>query len=143
MHKPGIDDTHEERRLLTSIIAHIPSGVFWKGRDFRYRGCNQAFARSAGVDRPEDIVGKTDYELAWEKEQADYFRACDRLVMEENRALLNIEEVERQADGRQAILLTSKVPLRDDEGRVCGVLGIDTDISHLKQVENELRQIRA
>jgi PAS domain S-box-containing protein len=132
----------EERRLLTSIIAHIPSGVFWKDRDFRYQGCNKAFAHSAGVARPEDIVGKTDYELAWEQEQADYFRVCDRQVMEEDRPLLEIEEVERQADGRQAILLTSKVPLHDKDGQVCGVLGIDTDISHLKQVENELRQIR-
>lgn len=133
----------EEQRLLDSIITHIPSGVYWKGRDFRYRGCNNAFARSAGVERPADIVGKTDYELAWEKQQADYFRACDRRVMEEHRALLNIEEQERQADGRQAILLTSKVPLLDESGHTCGVLGIDTDISELKRVENELRQARA
>ncbi|MBN1489003.1 MAG: PAS domain S-box protein [Phycisphaerae bacterium] len=133
----------EERHLLTHIIAHIPSGVFWKDRDFRYLGCNEAFARSAGVARPDDIVGKTDYELAWEKEQADYFRTCDRRVMEEDRPLLNIEEVERQADGRQAILLTSKVPLHAADGQVCGVLGIDTDISELKRVEAELRQIRS
>ena len=133
----------EEHRLLTSIIAHIPSDVYWKGRSFRYRGCNEAFARSAGVEHPEDIVGKSDYELAWEQRQTDYFRACDRRVMEENRPLLNIEEVERQADGRQAVLLTSKVPLTDAEGRVTGVLGIDTDISELKRVETELRRVRA
>ncbi len=141
--KRAEDALLEERRLLTSIIAHIPSGVFWKSREFTYKGCNEAFARSAGVDRPEDIVGKSDYELAWEREQADYFRACDRQVMEEDRPLLNIEEVERQADGRQAILLTSKVPLHDKDGRVCGVLGIDTDISELKEVEKALRQARA
>lgn len=146
--RPGDDGKRgdarvEERSLLTSIVAHIPSGVFWKGRDFKYQGCNEAFARSAGVTCAEDIVGKTDYELAWEHQQADYFRACDRKVMEEDCPLLNLEEVERQADGRQALLLTSKVPLHDAEGRVCGVLGIDTDITHLKQVENELRQTRA
>lgn len=141
--KQAEDALLDERRLLTSIIAHIPSGVFWKNRDFRYGGCNEAFARSAGVERPEDIVGKTDYELAWEKQQADYFRDCDRRVMEEDRALLNIEEIERQADGRQAILRTSKVPLHSEDGQVSGVLGIDTDISDLKQVENELRLIRA
>ena len=141
--KRAEDALVEERRLLTSIIAHIPCGVFWKSRQFRYRGCNEAFARSAGVERPVDIVGRTDYELAWDRDQADYFRACDRQVIEENQPLLNIEEVERQADGRQAILLTSKVPLNDAEGRVCGVLGIDTDISELKEVENELRRTRA
>lgn len=134
--------THE-RQLLATIVAHIPSGVYWKDRQFRYGGCNEAFAHSAGVARPEDIVGRTDYELAWEKSQTDYFRSCDRRVMEEGRPMLNIEEVERQADGRQAILLTSKVPLRDDQGRVWGVLGIDTDISELKRVEEELRRAQA
>ena len=115
--KRAEDALVEERRLLTSIIAHIPCGVFWENRQFRYRGCNEAFTRSADVERPADIVGKTDYELAWDRDQADYFRACDRQVMEENQPLLNIEEVERQADGRQAILLTSKVPLNDADGR--------------------------
>ncbi len=134
--------THE-RQLLATIVAHIPSGVYWKDRQFRYGGCNEAFAHSAGVARPEDIIGRTDYELAWEKSQTDYFRSCDRRVMEEGRPMLNIEEVERQADGRQAILLTSKVPLRDDQGQVWGVLGIDTDISELKRVEEELRRAQA
>lgn len=133
----------EQQQLLLSIVSNIPSGVFWKGRDFRYRGCNEAFARSAGVARPQDIVGKTDYELAWDADQADYFRACDHRVMEENRPMLNIEEIERQADGRQAVLLTSKVPLHDRVGNVWGVLGIDTDISELKRVEAELRQVQA
>jgi len=133
----------EQGKLLAGLLANIPSGVFWKGRDFRYQGCNEAFARSAGLKRSEDIVGKTDYELAWDRDQADYFRACDRQVMEENRPMYNIQETERQADGRQAILLTSKVPLLDAEGRVWGLLGIDTDISELKRVEAELRQIKA
>jgi len=141
--KRAEDELLQQQQLVTNIIKLIPSGVFWKGRDFAYLGCNEAFARSAGVTRPEEIVGKTDYELAWDPDQADYFRACDRQVMENDQPMLNLQEVERQADGRQAILLTSKVPLHDADGKVCGVLGIDTDISHLKEVEAELRQIQA
>ncbi len=132
----------QQGKLLAGLLANIPSGVFWKGRDFRYQGCNEAFARSAGVKRSEDIVGRSDYELAWDRDQADYFRACDRQVMEEKRPMYNIQETERQADGRQAVLLTSKVPLLDAEGRVWGLLGIDTDICELKRVEAELRQIK-
>ena len=132
----------QQGKLLASLLANIPSGIFWKGRDFTYRGCNEAFARSAGVERPEDIVGRSDYELAWEPNQADYFRACDRQVMEEARPMYNIQEPERQADGRQAILLTSKVPLLDADGRVWGILGIDTDISELKRAEAELREMK-
>jgi two-component system sensor kinase FixL len=140
--KAGEQRVVQQSRLLAELLANIPSGVFWKGCDFAYQGCNEAFARAAGVRRPEDIVGCTDYDLPWDGEQADYFRACDRQVMEENQPLYNIQETERQADGRQATLLTSKVPLLDADGRVWGLLGIDTDISELKRVEAELRQIQ-
>ncbi|MBM4087987.1 MAG: PAS domain S-box protein [Planctomycetes bacterium] len=141
--KQAEDRLIQQGKLLAGILANIPCGIFWKGRDFKYQGCNEAFARSAGVARPEDIVGRNDYELAWDVDQADTFRACDRRVMEENRPMYNIQETERQADGRQAILLTSKVPLQDADGRVWGLLGVDTDISELKRVEAELRQIKA
>ena len=132
----------QQGKLLAGLLANIPSGIYWKGRDFKYQGCNQAFARSAGVERPEDIIDRSDYELAWDPDQTDYFRACDRQVMEQARPMYNIQEIERQADGRQAILLTSKVPLLDANGGVWGLLGIDTDISELKRVEAELRQIK-
>jgi PAS domain S-box-containing protein len=132
----------QQGRLLAGILANIPCGVFWKGIDFKYQGCNEAFARSAGVTRSDDILGRSDYELAWDRDQADYFRACDQQVIEQNRPMYNIQEAERQADGRQAILLTSKVPLLAADGSVRGVLGIDTDISELKGVEAELRQIK-
>lgn len=137
------DALRKQTTLLDNIITHIPGAVYWKDRQCLYGGCNNAFARKAGIDSPEQIVGKSDYDLAWKREEADYFRECDRQVMEEDRPLLNVEEPERQADGRQAILLTSKVPLRDEQGRVCGVLGIDTDVSDLKRVEAELRQMHA
>ncbi|MBN1967696.1 MAG: PAS domain S-box protein [Anaerolineae bacterium] len=140
--KRAEDALQSQRELLDSIITHIPCGVYWKDREGRYQGCNAAFARAAGVPRPDDIVGKNDYELAWDREQAEWFRSCDERVLATGEALLNIEEAERQADGRVAQLLTSKVPLRDTGGQVCGVLGIDTDISELKAAEAKLRQAR-
>ncbi len=136
------DALRAQRALLDKIITHIPCGVYWKDRELRYRGCNAEFARAAGVPQPADIVGRTDFELAWERAQAEWFRSCDERVLTSGEALLNIEEAERQADGRVALLLTSKVPLRDAEGQVCGVLGIDTDISELKAAEAELRRAR-
>ncbi len=134
------DALRAQGALLDGIITHIPSGVYWKDRAGRYRGCNAAFAQAAGVARPADIVGKTDYDLAWEPQQTRWFRECDERVMRTAEPLLNIEEAERQADGRVALLLTSKVPLRDAEGQVCGVLGVDTDITELKAAEAELRR---
>lgn len=141
--KQAEDALRAQRALLDTIITHIPCGVYWKDRALRYGGCNAEFARAAGVAQPDEIVGKTDYELAWDREQTEWFRHCDERVLASGEALLNIEEVERQADGRVARLLTSKVPLRAADGQVCGVLGVDTDITALKAVEAELRRTQA
>src|SRR5262249_22161965 len=72
----------KQQALLKSIIAHIPYSVFWKDRNCVMLGCNENVARDAGVKSPEDLIGKTDYEMPWTKEQADFFVQCDREVMD-------------------------------------------------------------
>ncbi len=135
-------ELREQRDLLTNVLEHIPHFVFWKDRDSRYLGCNHNFARVAGMGRPADLIGKTDYELPWKPEEADFFVSCDRRVMESGQPLLNIEEPLRRADGEARVLLTSKVPLRDAQGQIPGVLGIFNDITDLKRGEQELQRAK-
>jgi PAS domain S-box-containing protein len=130
----------EQREIFENVLAHIPHSVFWKDRDSVFLGCNENFAREAGVSGPEQIVGKTDYDLPWTKEQADFYVQCDREVISTDRIRRNIEEPARRADGSEAMLLTSKTPLRDRNGAVIGVLGIYADITELKQMEETLRR---
>src|ERR1017187_1306288 len=60
------------RQMLQLVLDHIPQRVFWKDREGRYLGCNNACASDAGVPTPPDIVGKTDYDLRW-KATADRY----------------------------------------------------------------------
>ena len=53
------------QNMLMEIFNAIPQHVFWKDRESRYLGCNRLFAVAAGMGGPEDIVGKTDYDLPW------------------------------------------------------------------------------
>ena len=126
--------------LLKNILDNIPHFVFWKDRDSVFQGCNLNFAQVAGLDAPEDIVGKTDFDMVWEKEEAEFYRQCDQEVMESGEPLLDIEEPQLQDDGKNAILLTSKVPLRNAVGDVVGILGIFADITDQKALEKQLRQ---
>gem|GEM_PF-3207156 len=130
----------EQSELLRHIISTVPHCVFWKDRNSIYLGCNQNFATDAGLENPEDIIGKTDFDLAWKKEESEFYVKCDRDVMESGDAMLNIEEPQLQADGKEATLLTSKVPLRDADGAVVGVLGIYANITQLKHAEAALRE---
>ncbi len=134
----ALEESQEELRiqkdLLSHIISNIPAFVFWKDRKSRYLGCNEVFAKSAGVDYPEDLIGKSDYDLIWQNE-APVYRQDDQRVMEGGEQLLNFEEPQTREDGSQITLLTSKVPLKDPQGSVIGVLGIYTDITERKALE--------
>ncbi len=130
----------EQGAFLRNVLSNVPYYVFWKDKEFIYRGCNDNFARVAGVGSPENIIGKTDYELPWKKEEADGYRKCDIEVITTGRPLQNIEESQLLADGRQVAVLTSKVPLRDAKGEIVGVLGVYADITTLKETERRLRE---
>jgi rsbT co-antagonist protein RsbR len=128
-----------QRAMLQLIIDSLPGAVFWKNRDLIYQGCNQFFASVAGVGTPTHIVGKSDYDLAWKTEEADWFRDTDQRVMTADVPEYHIIEPQQQADGKQAWLDTNKIPLHDDRGNVIGILGTFEDITERKQMEERLR----
>jgi len=130
----------ETRQMLQTILNTIPQRVFWKDLNGRYLGCNLAFAKDAGLSSPEEVVGKTDYDLEWRKD-ADRYVADDREVIETGRAKLEYEEEQTRPDGTRAYLLTSKVPLRNQDGRVIGILGTYTDITEHKKREQKMEEM--
>ncbi|MFH5805276.1 PAS domain S-box protein [Alienimonas sp. DA493] len=114
----------------------LPQRVFWKDRDLVYRGCNRAFARDAGLTEPAEIVGKTDFELCWSREESEQFRANDRAIIESGEPRHFIEP-QHNASGLERWLDTRKQPLRDGDGRVVGVLGTYLEVAPSEQVERE------
>jgi len=132
-----------QRDLFDSVLSNVPASIFWKDRNSAYLGVNERFVQDTGLGGSQEIIGKTDYDLAWTREQADFYRACDRAVMESGEAMLNIEESQRQGNGEKVELLTNKVPLRDEQGRVAGLLGIYMDITRRKLAETTLRKSEA
>jgi two-component system, cell cycle sensor histidine kinase and response regulator CckA len=134
----GTDQTAAEE-MLQMVMDSIPQYIFWKNRHFVYLGCNRNFAQAAGVGEPEKIKGKTDYDLAWKKEEADFFRECDRRVMENDQPEYHIIEPQYQAGGKQAWLDTNKIPLHDSDGNVVGILGTYEDITERIKTEEALK----
>jgi PAS domain S-box-containing protein len=133
-------ENKKQWNLFETVLANVPASIFWKDRNSVYLGANNRFAQDAGLRNPDELIGKTDYDMAWTQEEADFYRQCDREVMESGHPLLNIEESQRQANGKEVYLLTNKVPLRDESGDIYGMLGIYMDISERKQAEMALRE---
>jgi PAS domain S-box-containing protein len=128
--------------LLRLVMSNIPLAIFWKDRDLVYLGCNKVFANDAGVTSPDEIIGKTDYDMPWQ-DQADLYRADDYAVLENGEARLNYEEPQTTSDGSTIWLRTSKIPMRDAEGNVVAVLGMYEDITRRKQAEEAIRSEKA
>ncbi|MFK8183128.1 MAG: PAS domain-containing protein [Phormidesmis sp.] len=131
----------EAKQLLQLVMDTLPEAIFWKDRNSVYLGCNRNFADDAGLANPQDIIGKTDYDMPWEKEESDFFRECDRKVMLANQAEIGIVEPQLQADGTQAWLETNKAPLHNSEGNVIGILGTYQNITGRKQAEIALQEM--
>lgn len=128
----------EARRLLRGVLDTVPVRVFWKDRDGRFLGSNLPFAKDAGLNSPDELIGKSDFEMSW-REQAELYRADDREVMASGCPKVGYEETQTTPSGEQIWLRTSKTPLKDAAGNIIGVLGTYEDITPAKRAEQVLR----
>jgi len=111
------------------VLDEEPEFVFWKDLNSVYLGCNRSFADAAGLGSPEEVVGKTDFDLAWTDGEADFYREVDRRVMETGVPEYHIIESQFRADRRRTWVDTSKIPYFDNQGSVAGILGVYSDIT--------------
>lgn len=127
----------DAQKLLQLVLDTIPVRLFWKDLNLVYLGCNQLFAQDAGCHGPEELIGADDYSIGW-KEQAEKYRQDDLEVMSSGKPRWNFEEIQTTPEGKQITLSTSKVPLRDADNTIIGVLGAYEDITQRKWAEEEL-----
>jgi two-component system aerobic respiration control sensor histidine kinase ArcB len=125
------------QEYISDIIRYSPGFIYLKDTQFKYLICNENFAKVAGLDSPEKIKGKTDYDLVWKETQADLFRQSDIEALS-GIPKINFEEPQLQADGSTKILLANKVPLYDSQKNVIGILGNYLDITQRKKLEKDL-----
>jgi PAS domain S-box-containing protein len=129
------------QHMLETVMNNIPQGVFWKDRNSVYLGCNRVVLQARGFDRPEQIVGQTDFDLpGLEPEDAALLVQKDREVMDSGQPMLGIVEPMNLADGSTIWLESSKLPMHDAEGRIVGILGTWQDITERRRLEEQLRQ---
>jgi rsbT co-antagonist protein RsbR len=128
--------------MLRLVIDNLPQTIFWKDRNLTYLGCNRRFALDAGIATPEEVVGKTDFDMPW-VEPAEQFRADDQQVLATDTPQYNIEVPIRKAAGVRGWLRTSKISLHNHTGEIIVLLGMYEDITALKEHQQELQTFKA
>ncbi len=133
-----LTEQQQENLTFDDLISYAPGLFYWKDANSVYQGCNDEFARLAGLASRFDVVGKTDHDLHWKDRAAEYIET-DKQVIKAGKADLGREEVIGTANGHTITALTNKVPLLDNANQVIGVLGITVDITKQKEIEKDLK----
>lgn len=127
--------------MLRDVLNTIPVRVFWKDRDSCFLGCNIQFARDAGFDSPEQIIGKKDSDIVSEETAARY-RVDDLSVLETRVPKLNYVEKHIDRNGKEhKWLRSSKIPLLDNDSNLYGILGCYEDVTESRLLSQELEYL--
>jgi len=137
--KKAEQELNYERYLLNTLMDNIPDHIYFKDNKSRFIRVNRATANIFGLSDPSQAEGKTDYDFFTEEHAEPAFK--DELeVMRTGKLLINKEEKETFPGGVYKWASTTKVPLKDEEGKIIGTIGISRDITNSKQAEEELLQ---
>ncbi len=130
----------EERNLLWTLIDHLPDWIYVKDTQGHFVIANTTIAQFVGAVSPNDLIGKQSHDL-FPDEISEKFSADDRAVIESGQSLRNQEEqIVNHVTGTTSWILTTKVPFRDQHGKIVGLVGIDRDITERIQMEQRVRE---
>jgi len=127
----------DERNLLRRVIDSLPDSIYVKDADGCYLLGNLAHAHRLGLASPTDAIGRRSSDFFTDA-VARGFQADDVQVMETGQSIMNRHESVGEGLGSLKWLSTTKVPLRDAQGRIIGVIGIGRDITARKNAEEKL-----
>ena len=128
----------QDRYLLGTFLDNIPDHVYFKDVDSRFIRISKSIVNWFGLDDPMQMIGKTDFDF-FAEEHARPAYEDEQEVMRSGQPAVK-EEKETWPDGRETWVLTTKMPLRDEDGRIVGTFGISKDITERKQAEKVLQE---
>ena len=130
-----------EENLLRAFLKHIPDGVYFKDRDSRFVRISRSLAARFGLKDPSDAIQKTDFDM-FSPEHAKQAFNDEQEIVRTGKPIIEKEEKETWPDGHETWVLSTKLPLMDNEGNIIGTMGISRDITERKRVELELQEYR-
>lgn len=132
---------------LDSVIGCMPNNVYWLDRNCTTLGCNDNVVKFVKLKKRSEFPGITYEKMGeiagWTEGEAMFFKKDDMQVMATDTPKFNVEEpLFHDDNGNPVYYISSRVPLHDSDGNVKGVVGISTDITDIKLMEQKLAQAR-
>lgn len=132
--KEARESLEEQHRLLSTLIDILPCRIFVKDREGRIRLINNNYREALGLPSVYDAIGRRLSDLTTD-ERASVMALEDRAVLDDGREILNREAFDASPLHDKRWMLLSKVPLRDGNNKIQGIVGMAADITAQKLAE--------
>ncbi|MBE0663840.1 MAG: PAS domain S-box protein [Bacteroidales bacterium] len=126
-----------ERDLLQALMDNIPDTIYFKDIESRFTRINKAQAKVLGVSSTDDAIGKTDFDF-FNTEHAQITYDDEQKVLRKGEAVIGKLEYFKTG-GKWRWMSATKVPIRDEQGNVVGLVGVSHDVTEQKIIEDKLR----
>lgn len=132
------DDTKKE--LFYQLGDLMPDWIYIKDTESRFIYANRHLAAIHGIDEPRSMKGKSDFDY-YPKPVAQRFFEDEQEIIRSGNPIINQEKSIKDPQGKEIILSTTKMPLRDRKGHVAGIAGIGRDVTRQKDDRERLHQL--
>ena len=128
----------QEGDLLHTLMENTPDHIYFKDTESRFIRINRSLADRFGLKNPADAVHKTDFDF-FTREHAQQAYQDEQNVIESGKPIEGKQEKETWPDEQDTWVSTTKVPIRDREGRIKGTCGISRDITEYYRAQQAVR----
>jgi PAS domain S-box-containing protein len=134
----SVAEMQKEKALLDALLDSVPENIYFKDSQSRFIRFSKSMLTLFGLKKEEELLGKSDFDFFSDEHARPAFED-EQKIIKTGKAIIDLEEKEVMADGRISWVNTTKMPLKNKEGKIVGTFGISKNISHLKELEAEAR----
>jgi diguanylate cyclase (GGDEF)-like protein/PAS domain S-box-containing protein len=126
-----------ESEMMNALMDSITDSIYFKDLQSRFILINKACAKKFGIEKPDNAVGKTDFDF-FSKEHAKKAYDDEQRIIKTKKPIVNIEEKETWHGKDDRWASTTKMPFYSKKGEIIGTFGISRDITEKKKAEEEI-----
>jgi PAS domain S-box-containing protein len=139
LHQQAESDLAEQKLLLVTLMDFMPTTIYIKDDKSRFLLANQAILNLMQAARPEDLLHKSDFDF-YPPDLAQKYYDDEQEIIRTGNPLVNFVEPVNSPDGVSRWFITNKIPFKDQYNKIKGIVGIGQDITHLKNMEEDLQK---
>ena len=129
-----------EKFLLHALLDTVPDAIYFKDLESRFLRSSRALANRFGTDDPDRLIGKSDTDF-FSREHAEKALRDEQGIIKTGIPLIGIDEKETWPDGHVTWVSTTKMPLKDETGKIVGTFGVSRNVTEQKLTGIELERL--